>query len=136
MTSQVADRVRTVLEIPLHRFLNIALADPQRPEAGVLLPVEDPALNNVGVLHGGVVSALLDVASYLALLPLLADGEHAVTHDMTVSLIRPVRRGATLQLVGTVVRKGRSVVFLRAEARVAGEVVATAQVTKTLVSPA
>lgn len=136
MTSQVADRVRTVLEIPLHLFLNIALGAPQRPEAGVLLPVEEPALNNVEVLDGGVVSALLDVASYLALLPLLADGEHAVTHDMTVSRIRPARRGAVLQLGGTVARKGRSVVFLRAEARVAGEVVATAQVTKALVSPA
>ena len=33
------------------------------------------ALNNAGLLHGGIVAALLDVASYLRLLPELADGE-------------------------------------------------------------
>ena len=76
--------------------------------------------------------ALLDVASYLALAPSLAAGEHAVTHDMSVQLLRPVQAGVRLRLRGEVLRSGRRVAFLRADARVDGIVVAAAQVTKTL----
>ena len=129
-----AARVAAVLAIPLHRFLGVALLDPDDPPAGIWFPVEEPAQNNVGVLHGGVVSALLDVASYLALLPTFEPGEHAVTHDLSVSLLRPVSAGSRVELTGTVLRRGRAVAFLRAEARVDGRIVAAAQVTKTLVA--
>ena len=126
-------RVAGVLDIPLHRFLGLALLEPSRPEVGVVLEVGAPALNNAGVLHGGIVTALLDVACYLALLPELGDDQNAVTLDVTVSLMRAVPPGATVHLRGSVVRRGRSLAFLRAEASVEGAVVATGQVTKTLV---
>jgi uncharacterized protein (TIGR00369 family) len=132
----VSARVAGVLDIALHRFLGVRLADPDQPSSGIVFCADDAALNNVGVLHGGVVTALLDVACYLALLPELADDENAVTHDVTASLMRPVARGAQVQLVGVVVRRGRSIAFLRAEARVAGGVVASAQVTKSIVRSA
>ena len=65
--------------------------------------------------------------------PSLSDEEHAVTHDLTVSLMRPVAAGKRVDLTGTVLRRGRAVAFLRAEATVDGEVVAAAQVTKSVV---
>ena len=126
-------RVQGVLDIPLHRFLGVELLDPADPAAGIWFPVGVPAQNQVRLLHGGVVTALLDVASYLALLPHLADDEHAVTHDQSVSLLRPVSADRRVEVVGTVLRRGRSVAFLRAEATVEGTVVATAQVTKSVV---
>ncbi|MCW2677969.1 MAG: uncharacterized protein JWR70_3009 [Modestobacter sp.] len=126
-------RVQGVLDIPLHRFLGVELLDPADPTAGIWFPVGVPAQNQVRLLHGGVVTALLDVASYLALLPHLAADEHAVTHDQSVSLLRPVAADRRVEVVGTVLRRGRSVAFLRAEASVEGTVVATAQVTKTVV---
>ncbi len=131
----VADRVAAVLAIPLHRFLGIALLDPRRPAAGLVLDVGEPALNNAAMLHGGIVTALLDVACYLALLEHLGPAENAVTHDLSVSLVRPVSQGRRVHLAGSVVRRGRSIAFLRSEATVDGVVVATAQVTKTLVGP-
>lgn len=126
-------RVADVLDIPLHRFLGVALLDPAQPASGIALDVAEPALNNAGVLHGGIVTALLDVACYLALLPELGPGENAVTHDVAASLIRAVPPGARLHLRGSILRRGRSLVFLRAEATVDGAVVAAGQVTKTLV---
>jgi uncharacterized protein (TIGR00369 family) len=126
-------RVQSVLDIPLHRFLSVTLLDEDDPAAGIAFPVEQAAQNQVGVLHGGVVTALLDVASYLALAPDLADDEHAVTHDLSVQLLRPVAGGSRVEVRGTVLRRGRAVAFLRAEAVVEGRVVAAAQVTKTLV---
>jgi uncharacterized protein (TIGR00369 family) len=125
--------VASVFAIPLHRYLGIELIDPGDPPAGIVLPVEEPVLNNAGVLHGGLVPGLLDVACYLALLPLLDADENAVTHDVTASLVRSVSAGRRVHMTGEVVRRGRAVAFLRAEARVDGAVVATGQVTKTLV---
>ncbi|WP_309229570.1 MULTISPECIES: PaaI family thioesterase [unclassified Blastococcus] len=129
----VAARVQAVLDIPLHRFLGMQLRDPADPSAGIWFPVDGPAQNQVGVLHGGVIYTLMDVAGFLALLPSLSDEEHAVTHDLTVSLMRPVAAGKRVDLTGTVLRRGRAVAFLRAEATVDGEVVAAAQVTKSVV---
>ena len=85
------------------------------------------------MLHGGVVYTLLDVASFLALLPHLSDDEHAVTHDLTVSLLRPVVADERVDVTGTVLRRGRGVAFMRAEAAVDEQVVAAAQVTKSIV---
>jgi uncharacterized protein (TIGR00369 family) len=128
-----AARVQAVLDIPLHRFVGMELLDPADPPAGIWFPVGLPAQNQARLLHGGVVTALLDVAAYLALLPHLADHEHAVTHDQSVSLLRPVSADRRVEVVGTVLRRGRAVAFLRAEATVDGTLVATAQVTKTVV---
>jgi uncharacterized protein (TIGR00369 family) len=131
--TDVDARADSVFAIPFHRFLGIRPIDPADPPAGIVLPATDAAINNAQVVHGGIVTALLDVASYLAILPHLQPGRNAVTHDITASLMRPVPEGAEVRLVGTVVRVGRSLAFLRAEATVDGTVVATAQVTKSMV---
>ncbi len=126
-------RVQAVLDIPLHRFVGMELLDPADPPAGIWFPVGPAAQNQVRLLHGGVVTALLDVAGYLALMPHLTDDEHAVTHDQSVSLLRPVPADRRVELRGTVLRRGRAVAFLRADATVEGTMVATAQLTKTVV---
>ena len=128
-----AARVQSVLDIPLHRFLDMQLRDPADPTAGIWFPVGEAAQNPGRMLHGGVVYTLLDVAAFLALLPHLGDAEHAVTHDLAVSLLRPVGAGARVDVTGSVLRRGRAVAFLRAEAAVDGVVVASAQVTKSVV---
>ena len=109
------------------------LRDAADPSAGVWFPVAGPSQNQAALLHGGVVYTFLDVASYLALLPLLSDDEHAVTHDVAVSLLRPVAAGKRVDIAGTVLRRGRAVAFMRAEATVDREVVAAGQVTKSVV---
>ena len=131
--SAIAARVKAVLDIPLHRFLGMELRDAADPSAGVWFPVAGPSQNQAALLHGGVVYTFLDVASYLALLPQLSDDEHAVTHDVAVSLLRPVAAGKRVDITGTVLRRGRAVAFMRAEATVDGEVVAAGQVTKSVV---
>jgi uncharacterized protein (TIGR00369 family) len=131
----LAARVQGVLDVPLHRWLGLELADPADPRAGVVLPVGPPALNNAGVLHGGIVAALLDVTAYVRLLPDLAADENAVTHDATSSLLRGVREGARVLLHAEVVRRGRTLAFLRSEATVDGDVVAMGSVTKSLLRP-
>jgi uncharacterized protein (TIGR00369 family) len=131
--SLLTARVQAVLDIPLHRFLGMELRDPAEPSSGIWFPVAGAAQNPMGLLHAGVVYTLLDVASFLALLPALSEEEHAVTHDLTASLLRPVAADSRVDVTGTVLRRGRSVAFMRAEATVDGQVVAAAQVTKSVV---
>lgn len=128
------ERVETVLAIPLHRFLGLRLANPEDPAQGILLEVGDSAMNNAAVLHGGIFTALLDVACYLSVLPHLGAGENAVTHDLTASILKSVKAGSRLLTRGEVVKLGRTTVFTRADATVDGSVVAFGTVTKSRVA--
>ena len=126
--------VAAVLAIPMHRFVGLRLRDPQDLTQGLLLQVTTTSLNQAQLLHGGIVSALLDVAAFVALRPSLLPGEHAVTHAISVQLLRPVGEGAEVHFQGEVLQLGRQVAFLRAEARVEGKIVAVGQVTKSRVA--
>ena len=126
-------RVPAILGIPFHEFLGMELRDADDPAAGIWFPVGPPTLNPVGLLHAGVIYSLMDVACFLALIQHLEDDEHAVTHDLTVSLLRPVSPAKRVDITGTVLRRGRQVAFMRADATVDGQVVAAAQVTKSIV---
>ena len=131
----LAARVQGVLDVPLHRWLGVSLADPADVGAGLVLPVGSSALGNADLMHGGIMTALLDVVAYLRLLPSLDDDVDAVTHGASVSLLRSVRGGSTVLLRADLLRCGQSLAFLRSEATVDGDVVAFGQVTKSLVRP-
>lgn len=125
--------VAKVLEVPLHRFVGLELIEQTPGEAHARVVAGPNTLNNVGVVHGGIYYALLDAAAYLAVIPLLRSGENAVTHDIHVSVMRPVAEGETIELFGYVTRRGRTLIFAESEARVEGKLIATARVTKSVV---
>ena len=127
------DRVQEALDVPLHRWLDLELAESGDPRSGVVLQVRGPYLDQAGLLHGGLLTALLDVAASLRLLPELGEGEGAVTHSSSVSLLRPVPEGARLLLRADLLGKDRRMAYLRCAAAVAGEPVAMGQVTMALV---
>ena len=77
--------------------------------------------NPGGIMHGGVVAALLDEAVAGAITSLR--GQEAVPSDphllleMTVSFLSAARPGERLEVEGWVLRMGRQVAFAEAEAR-------------------
>ena len=130
MTS--VDRVQRLLDLPLHRWLGLELADPGDPRAGAVLDVGDLCLGGAGLLHCGIVTAMLDVAADLRLLPELAEGEEAITHDASVSQLRSIRPGERLLLRADLLSKDSRRAYLRSSATVGGEAVALGQATKSL----
>ena len=68
--------------------------------------------NNVGVMHGGLLCTLLDVAMGSAARCLI--GHPVMTLDIHVSFLSPAM--APIRAEGRVVRAGRSVLFCEAEA--------------------
>jgi acyl-coenzyme A thioesterase 13 len=77
--------------------------------------------NPGGIMHGGVVAALLDEAVAGAITSLR--GQEAVPSDphllleMNVSFLSAARPGERLEVEGWVLRMGRQVAFAEAEAR-------------------
>ncbi len=86
-------------------------------------PARPEHVNNLGIVHGGLICTLLDIAMGTAARS--AVGQPVMTLDMQVSFLSPGR--GVLVGEGRVVKAGRSVVFCEAEVRnEAGEIVAKA----------
>lgn len=127
-------RQQAVLDVALHRHFGLEFgtcADGQA-SAGFVVGPQHIAF---GGLHAGVLYALMDAVSMLALLTRLGPAQHAVTHDLHVSVMRGAAPGDKVMLEGRVARLGRSIAFVDAAARVGDNVIATARVTKSLVFP-
>ena len=127
------ERARLALAVPLVAALHPVLTDPADPGVGVEALVGGLAENGAGGAHAAALTALLELAGYLALVPHLAVDEHAVSHAVAVQLVAPAATGATVRCVGTVDRRGGRLAFLTAQATVDGVVVARAQLTKSVV---
>ena len=89
---------------------------------------DESASNVLGGVHGGLVCALADTVTALAVRTTLPAGVSYASVDLNVSYTRPVtKESGTLRAVGTVVKPGRRVAFSRAEVfDGVGQLVATA----------
>lgn len=129
-------RLEAVLNHPLHSYLGVTGIDSADGEAILNFEITQNTINPAGVLHGGVVYALCDVCAYAGLLSLLTDREEAVTHDIHVSAMRSAVLGENVTLASTLIKRGRSLCFIDVEARVETRLIATARVTKSILTVA
>jgi uncharacterized protein (TIGR00369 family) len=70
-------------------------------------------LQGNGVVQGGIVATMLDVAAAFAVLATLPEGQTAATASLAISFQAAVR-AAPLIAAGTVERSGRRLIFARA----------------------
>jgi uncharacterized protein (TIGR00369 family) len=125
-------RFQSALAVPLLRFLHAEPADAEDPTSGIKIKVTPDNVNAVNALHGGAIATVLDVAAYLALLPELGDNEEAITHALFVNYLSAGAIGDPLTATARVVRKGGRVAFVASELRAGDRLIATAQVTKSV----
>jgi uncharacterized protein (TIGR00369 family) len=127
---------QVVLTLPFHQFCGVSLVKQEAGRAVIQIPINGNTANPNGVLHGGILYAVMDVAAYLALAPLFNAGENAVSHDVHVSVMRPIAKGDTLELRSEVRRRGKGIAFMTVEAYAvsSGQIVGTGTITKTFVS--
>jgi len=127
-------RLEVLMGTELHRHMGLREADAREPEAGLVLDVTPALANNSGMLHGGLVATLLDVAAAYAIFPILADNEVVLTNSLSISYLRPVPVGSVVRARGEVLRRGQATAFLRSEVSIGDKTVATAQVVKSIVT--
>ncbi len=128
------ERQQAVLDLPLNRHLGIRYDGLIDGVAQAHLHCTPALATFGGHLHGGALSSCCEVTGFLALLPQLADHQHAVTHDIHVSLMRGVPAGARCDLSGRVVRLGKTLAFIDVTASVDGALVASARITKSIIA--
>lgn len=136
MTTRL-ERAALALAVPLQAALDAELIDPADVGSGVRVPVAGLALTPAGTLHGGALSGVLELAGYLAVLPELAETEHAVTHAIATQLVGAARAGDVVTVRGTLVRRARTIAFVSVTASVGdSRPVAQSQITKSIVTVA
>jgi uncharacterized protein (TIGR00369 family) len=129
---QLRRRAALALTPPLLEFLGISSVDEADPASGLSLMPKGNALNALGAPHAGALSTVLELAAYLALLPQLADGEEAVTHQISASYLARAEGGAALIAKGEVLRRTRRLAFVSTSLRQEDRLLAMAQVTKSI----
>lgn len=106
---------RFIGAIPHNRALNLEITGLLAGEATMRVPwderfVGDPA---TGVLHGGVITALLDSCSGAAVLCHPSGVTSTATIDLRIDYMRPARPGKAINCKAVCFRATRSVAFVR-----------------------
>jgi uncharacterized protein (TIGR00369 family) len=118
------------LRSAVSQHLGMRLVDFDRGEAVYEMPVREELSNPLGVIQGGVATALADAAMAAATTTILDDEEiqkQAITTvDIFARFIRPVnlKSAETLRAEAKVVRAGGRLVWAEADVLADGEVVA------------
>lgn len=116
MTAMLELNPDFTLEQPLHKACGAHLVSSANGHAEIEFQVNAFASNPHGALHGGILYAMMDEACYVAVAPLLAPDQHAVSIEVHTSLLRAALSGETVRLRSQVDRLGRTLAAMRVEA--------------------
>ncbi|MCI4661164.1 MAG: PaaI family thioesterase [Neomegalonema sp.] len=105
-------------QLPLARELGMQFVSAGDGVASLAIPYDTRLIGDpeTGVIHGGVVTTLLDTCGGMAVLSLDSKPTSTATLDLRIDYMRPAKPGQTLLAKATCYRETRSVVFLRAVA--------------------
>jgi len=115
LSEQQIERLETALRsIPFASLLGIQLDAAEPGMASMSFEVRDVLRRDNGVVHGGAIATLIDTCTAFAIIPFLAEDEHSMTVDLTISYLRPLTVG-TATTSARVLRQGSRVIVLSAE---------------------
>jgi uncharacterized protein (TIGR00369 family) len=107
---------RLLNDSPFYRFLGMKVEEAGEGRCRMSLPVKEEHKNLYGILHGGVIAALLDSSCSIAVGSLMGPGEASVTIDQRINFISNVSQGV-LYGEGKALHKGRFTGVGQAEVR-------------------
>jgi uncharacterized protein (TIGR00369 family) len=123
-----------VLDAEYYRWLDVEVLDVRRGTSRLRFRARKEMLTPWGTLNGSVMNGLLELPSFVALLPALERGELPVTSDIFIQHLRGLPGDAEYVLEGRVLRRGKGMAWTEAQACVAGRAHSLARITKTLVA--
>ncbi len=110
--------LRFMREIPFHHRTGIEIMEVSQGRALMKLPYSPELVGNpdTGVLHGGIVTALLDACSGLAVFMNVERLMAIATLELRIDYLRPATRGEAVMADAECYRMTPHVAFARAEA--------------------
>jgi uncharacterized protein (TIGR00369 family) len=118
VTEPITPQRAFIDSVPHNHALGMEILSMDRDGAVFRLPYRADLVGNpeTGVLHGGVVTALLDACSGAAVFAAMSRLVPIATLDLRVDFLRPAEPGAALIAHATCYRLTRNVAFTRAVA--------------------
>ncbi len=115
-------------------FLGIRTVDVGPGTMRCALDVRPELLNPFGMMHGGVVSALIDHILGAVCYPVIPQGTWSATTEFKVNLVAPVREG-TVEAAAEICSMSKRTAIVRIDVSNGDRLVALAQGTVTLQPP-
>jgi acyl-coenzyme A thioesterase PaaI-like protein len=120
-----------VLDSPIHRLLGLeGEVEAREGRASFEVVVGRESINPYGRTHAAFYYTFLDVVCYCAALSVLPHDQSATTADMHSSLMSGTQVGDRVRFEGHILKRGRNLIFLTADATCDGKLVAQARITK------
>jgi uncharacterized protein (TIGR00369 family) len=109
---------RFVEAIPHVKELGISVVTAEPGSAVIKLPYQEHLIGNPdsGVLHGGVITTLIDTVCGYAAFSHVGDGLALATLDLRIDYLKPATPKLELLAEGHAYKKTKSIVFVRATA--------------------
>ena len=101
---------------PLFAHLGATLDSVSREEVRLCLPVSKYLLQGAGVVAGGILATMADVAMAHVVMANLKAGAKTATIEMNMRYLRSARDGA-LFATGRIIRQGRTIITTESEVR-------------------
>jgi len=115
LTASQVERIHKALDTAhFAKLLGIELEDVAPGRATLAFNIRDDLKQNNGVVHGGAIASLVDTATAFAIISLLPPDEKATTVDLTISYLRPLRKGRA-HSTARVLRAGRRLIVVSAD---------------------
>lgn len=123
--SELTERLQSFDSVPIHQFLGLRMISPSPEEAIVEMDVSSDQIQETGVVHGGIVSALADATAANLFQPYVAEHLLTTSIEFKMNFLRPVLadRGP-LTARAWVLRRGRKVAVAEVEVAQANKLVA------------
>ena len=105
----------SLAEHPFHASCGLRVERYSDGKGRVSFALNETTLNSAGLLHGGVLYGLMDVACFVAAFTTLEPGQQIVTHDIHCSILAPISGdNQSAWIDAEVERRGRTLIFVRA----------------------
>lgn len=104
--------------MPQCRELGFEVVEVRKGKAFMRLPYQQRLVGNpeTGVLHGGVLTTMMDTVAALAATTVTPDNTAVATLDLRIDYLRPAAPGQTLRGVAEYIKRTRNVIFVHGAA--------------------
>lgn len=114
----LAFRARPENQSPHANFLGLEILDLERGRGRMRIPYHAGLAGNAasGVLHGGVITTVLDATCGLSVISALARPATIATLDLRIDYLKPATPGEAITAAGHCYKVTRNICFVRAQA--------------------